>query len=239
VKARPGFTREDWRERIDAAFIRYWASRKENAAWPKITDPQKADQKFAEWRREFAAAKRAFDEAGKQKKNPVAAKIQAAVMKPLDVEGPLTVPPTPSGRDVAFYPLNPELSPIFRDIVFLKYGITFRELIWQIDIEKNDAAHRKLMAVHRDYWRLIRGKHFKDFKLKFSLNHFQILTSGFDFGLDKLTPNELADCLDKICPCSQKHSPEYLKKLRTRIRQACERIAVGGTKGAPNDFDRS
>jgi hypothetical protein len=202
--------------------------RKKNEALPKITDPKKAEQQFHQWFGEFSAASRAFNEAVSRIKNPVAAKIQAAVLKKLDTEGPSKFPPAPQGQGVAFYPENPESSEMFRKIVFLKYGITFRELIWQIDIEKNPAAHRRLMAVQRDYWRLLSGSHFKDFKLKFSMNHFEILTSGFDFGLDKLMPDELADCLDEICPCSQKHSPEYLKKVRTRIRQACERIIEGG-----------
>ena len=44
-----------------------------------------------------------------------------------------------------------------------------------------------------------------------------------NFGLDDLTSDELADCLDEICPCGQKHSPEYLKKVRTQIKRACKR----------------
>ncbi len=78
------------------------------------------------------------------------------------------------------------------------------------------------MAVHRDFWR--GGSGFHNLKLKFSLDHFQIITEGLDFGFDKLTADELADCLDEICPCDQKHSPEYLKKLRTRIKQACDLV---------------
>src|ERR1035441_9374402 len=115
-EARLGFLRGGWRAQVDSAFIRYWSLRKENAALPKITDPKKADQQFAEWFRKLAAAKRAFDQAAKQKKNRVAAKIQAAVVKPLDIEGPLAIPLTPSGRDVVFHPQNPEPSPVFRHI---------------------------------------------------------------------------------------------------------------------------
>jgi hypothetical protein len=103
-------------------------------------------------------------------------------------------------------------------LVFLKHGITFRELIRQIDIDKDPSAHRKLMAVLRIYWRLLSGVEFKDLKLKFELDHFGIITQGVDFGIDKLTPDESAACLDEICPCWQRHSLEYLKKLRTRIK---------------------
>jgi hypothetical protein len=123
------------------------------------------------------------------------------------------------------YPENPESSGIFRILVFLKHGVTFRELIQQIDIDKNPSAHRKFMAVHRIYWRLLSGIEFKDLNLKFELDHFGIIMQGVDFGIDKLTPDELAACLDEICPCGKKkHSLEYLKKLRTRIKQACNRL---------------
>ena len=167
---------------------------------------------FREWFREASAARRAFTERMSRIENPIGPKIQAAVVRKLDTEGPLIVPPAPEGQGLQLYPENPESSDFFRKIVFLKYGTTFRELVWQIDIERNEAAHRKLMAVHRDYWRLLTGSHPKDFKLKFSMDHFDILTCGIDFGLDKLTPDELADCLDEICPCSRKHSSRIPQK---------------------------
>lgn len=119
------------------------------------------------------------------------------------------------------YPQNPESSALFRTLVFLKYGVTFRELICEIATKKDSAAHRKLMSVHRDYWRFLSGVPLQDMKLRFGSDHFHVVTQGFDFGFDRLTPEELADCLDEICPCSQKHSPDYLKKLRARIKHAC------------------
>lgn len=80
------------------------------------------------------------------------------------------------------------------------------------------------MAVHRDYWRFITTAPPTDLKLKFNWEHFDIFTRGFDFGLDKLTSEELADCVDEICPCEQKHSPDYLKKLRARLKKASEQL---------------
>jgi hypothetical protein len=229
-RARPGFVRGSWRDRVDPAFALYWSLRKKNEALPKITDEKKAEQQFRDWRKEFSAASRAFNQAVKRIKEPIGAKIQAAVEKKLDTEGPLVILSVPKGQELTIYPENPESSGFFRKIVFLKYGITFSELVWQIDIEKNDAAHRKLMAVHRDYWRLLSGRSLpRDFKLKFSMDHFDILTSGLDFGLEKLAPEELASCLNEICPCGQKHSDEYIKKLRTRIKRACQRIIEDGS----------
>jgi hypothetical protein len=223
-KARPGFIRPNWRERIDPAFVAYWSAQRKNRALSKIEDQKGFKRKFQEWFEEGAAASRALHEARGRIKNSVAARIQSAILRPLDTEGPVIVPPVPPGQEATFYPQNPESSGVFRQIVFLKYGITFRELVRQLDMDKNPDAQRKLMAVHRDYWRLQSGVHFEDFKLKFGLDHFQLFAQGFDFGIDKLMPDELADCLDEICPCQQRHSPEYLKKLRTRIKQACKWI---------------
>ena len=134
----------------------------------------------------------------------------------------MIVPTSSGGSQTTISALNPEASPSFRLLVFLKHGITFRDLIHQIDILKDQAAHKKLMVVHRYYGRLLFKHGFRELKLRFELD-FQILTQGLDFGLKELTPEELAECLDEICPCGRhKHSSEYLKKLRTRMKKACD-----------------
>jgi hypothetical protein len=225
-KARPGFVRPDWHGRVEPAFVAYWSAMKKNWALSKIEDEKEAERKYDKWFSEMAAASRALFAAKRRIKTPFAAKLQQAVFKPLELDGRTDVQAL-TGREqegVVAYPQNPESSTIFRQLVFLKYGITFRELIHQIDIEKSPGAQRKLTAVHRDFWRLQSGIRFEDLKLKFSYKHYQIVIDGFDFGLNSLTLDELADCLDEICPCGQKHSPEYFKKLRTRIRQACNRF---------------
>jgi hypothetical protein len=227
--ARPGFVRAHWRERVDPAFVAYFSAMKKNRDLPKIKDEKQSEKKFREWFREIAVTSRALDEARRRIENLLAAKIQSAILKPLDIEGdehtgarlPSKVVEEPNN---GIYPQNPESSGIFRTLVFLKYGITFRELIRQIDLDKNPNAHKQLMKVHRDYWRLLSGVQFKDFRLKFGFDHFQIIIQGFDFGLENLAPADLTECLDEICPCGQKHSLEYLKKLRTRIKQACDRL---------------
>ena len=100
--------------------------------------------------------------------------------------------PSHSGEQdrIAIYAQNPESSGVFRKLVFLKNGVTFPELIGQIDIEKRAGAYRRLNAVHRDYSRVLIGAELKD--LKFSWDHFDLLTQGLDFGLETLTPDELA-----------------------------------------------
>jgi hypothetical protein len=48
---------------------------------------------------------------------------------------------------------------------------------------------------------------------------------GFDFGMADLTPEELADCFDAICDCGKEHSPENLRKLRTRILELVKKLS--------------
>jgi hypothetical protein len=193
-----------------------------------VTGEKLQDQKFDERFRRAARASAKFNSALRQIKDSPASKLGAAVMRGLDIEAfeKGQAQPAPNG----VYPQNPESSPIFRQMVFWKYGITFRELVYEIDINKNADAHRRLMAVHRDYWRLLSGVEFKNLKLKFAVEHFAIITQGSDFGLDALTPGELAECLDEICPCHQRHSPEYLKKLRVRIGLAIRRLTAGNLR---------
>ena len=204
------------------AFIAWWLLQKKNLALLKIKNEKERDLKFKEWRKEASAVSRAFNQALSQVKDPVGREIWLRVERGLDTEGPMTVPAVSPGEEGKLYPENPESSLMFRQLIFWKYGITFRELIWQLDINHDPDAHRMLMAVHRDYWRLLTGGRFEDLKLKFS-SHFGIIVQGLDFGVARLTAEELAECLDEICPCGQKHSPEYLKKLRSRIKQACNR----------------
>jgi hypothetical protein len=222
-KARRGFIGGSWRDKVNPVFVDWWSSQKKNRALGKIKDTTEFKRHFYEWKKEAAPLSRAIIEARRQIKESVGGMLLAEIMKGMFTEGPSIGPPVDEGEEGQTYAENPESSPFFRWLVFFKYGITFRELICQIDIEKSPAAHRKLMAVHRDYWKMISGHSHKDLKLRFNWDHFFIITEGLDFGLDQLTPEELCDCLDEICPCAQRHSDQYLKKVRTAIMQACLR----------------
>jgi hypothetical protein len=222
--ARPGFQREGWRARVHPAFVAYWTGQRNNMLLPDPT-AKDWDEKVSKWSKEFEKASRAFEDVKEKIKEPASAKIQSAIFKRLDTESPPVAPSNMSGSISA---ANPESSGVFRKLVFLKYGLTFRELIWRVDIERDEQSYRKLMAVHRDYWKYKsqRGD-FRDLKLKFHWDHFDIITQGFDFGFEHLTHYELADCLDAICPCCQKHSPEYLKKLRKILKDLCGSFLKG------------
>jgi hypothetical protein len=219
AKPRFGFMRADWHQLVDPAFLRYWSDKKKSRRFPGRRRAQEMDK---------ATAK--LD-------SSVWGVLQSAILRPLDIElnakdRPHRISP---GHDEAIeLPENPESSPIFRKLVFLKHGITFRELIWQlsqfdVDKIKSVAAHKKLMSVHRDYWRLQTGGRFGDLKLKFAFDHFDLISSGLDFGLNRLDPYELAECLDEICYCGRaKHSATYVKKLRSRITKEWKRMLDAG-----------
>jgi hypothetical protein len=219
AKPRFGFMRADWHQRVDPAFLRYWSDKKKSGRFPGGQRAQELDK---------AAAK--LD-------SSVWGVLQSAILRPLDIELNSKNEPrrtSPGHGESIDLPENPESSPIFRKLVFLKHGITFRELIWQlsqldVDKVKRVAAHKKLMSVHRDYWRLQSGGRFTDLKLKFSFEHLDLIASGMDFGLDKLDAYELAECLDQICPCGRaKHSSAYAKKLRTWIKKEWKRMRDTG-----------
>jgi hypothetical protein len=79
-------------------------------------------------------------------------------------------------------------------------ALRIHKLTWQIGTLKSPAAHRKLTAVHRDCWKMTSGGH-TDLKLEFNWDHFPTITDFLNFGFDRFTPEELADCFDEICPC--------------------------------------
>jgi hypothetical protein len=227
---------EGWRERVNPAFIRYNRACRANAALVKIKDQQAAKEAFDRQYEEFCAASRGIHEetaklASSQSNRPV-----ADILKPLDGE----VWPWPvAGEPGKGYLTNPEASSFFRTLVFLKYGLTFRELV--TEIERNPKAYRKWIRIHEDYYRLRFGKRsFDDLQLKFNLTHFQVIERGLPFGLRRLNQWELADCFDEICPCgSNQHSAEYLGKLRARIVKALESLGERNTRATTVDTSGS
>jgi len=190
--ARPGFVRGLWREKVNPTFAAWFSSQKKNRDFGKIRDPEESDRKFKDWLKEAAPLSRAMNEARNRVKNSAGAKLLSEISRGLKFHDLSD----PEGRDEGSgMPVNPESSPLFWQLVFMKYGITFRELIRQIEIEKSRVAHRKLIAVHRDYWKVITTGP-ADLKLKYNWDHFSLVIQGLDFGLDLLMPEELAECLD-------------------------------------------
>lgn len=152
------------------------------------------------------------------------------IVRPLDGE----VWPHSGGELGKGYGVNPEASGFFRWLVFLKLELTYRELITLA--EKDPRGHKKLLGVHRDYYRFRwTGGGYRNLRLKFNLDHFELIVQGLDFGMDELNDIGLGYCFDEICPCGSRHSGEFLRKLRTRVKQACDRVIA--LKERPTSFD--
>jgi hypothetical protein len=222
----------DWRMRVNAAFVQYSLAGKANRALGGIQDESKRKEEFQRNFKELAAASHLLHAERQRIGNSEFANVNLEISKPLDGE----VWPWPvNGEAGKAYVTNPESDSFFRTLVFLKYGLTFRELVWEL--EQDPQTYRKWIRVHEDFYRFRWGKaSLDDLKLKFKLTHFQIIVQGLDFGLKELNEWELADCLDEICPCAQKHSAEYLKKLRTRIINACRTLGSRNALSTTSDL---
>jgi hypothetical protein len=214
------FARHKWQGIVNPAFVRYWAAQK------RLRLAGAGDEKQAFLK--ASTASRLFAVERLENKNSIYARVWAEIIRPLDGEA------WPHSGEVGkAYAVNPEASAFFRDLVFLRFGKSFRELITQA--EKDPAAHRMLLRVHRDYYRFRWEGGFENLRLKFNLDHFSLIAQGMDFGLDQLNELELVACLNAICPCDQRHSPEFLKKLRASIKKACERLIRSADK--PTSFE--
>jgi hypothetical protein len=213
-------TRNEWQKRVNPAFIKFWSATKAMHLASRIRDEKEPRAAFHRTFKDLSRASRLLDEERIKIKDPVAAELRKAISAPLDGEGKFE-----AGKPGMAYAINPESESLFRYLVFLKHGVTFRGLI--MEMERNRSAYRKLLQVHQDYYRLLTGQLPLDrLKLKFNWDHFGIILEGLDFGLNQLNEIELAACLDEICPCAEFHSEEYFKKLRTEIRKACKRFVT-------------
>lgn len=221
-RKRKVFVENEWRKLVDPAFAEYWSSMKQMELAGRLKDHSGSKTAFRRAFQRLSLASRSFDVRQSKVKSPIAVRAMMRINALLDGEGKVASVPG------MVYAVNPESSGVFRQLVFLKYGITFRDLV--VEIETNPKAYKQLIAVHRDYYRMISSEvSLNRLKLKFNSKHFSIILQGLDFGFKDLTEFQLADCLDEICPCGKSHSAEYSKKLRTRIETRC-RIMISSTK---------
>lgn len=191
---------------------------KENAQLVKVMDPEEQKKSFRRNFHEMSVASREVAREREKLKDQVSPKVWKAINARLDGDSEPSAPQPGKG-----YVTNPEDEGLFRQLVFLKHGVTYRQLM--VELEKRPTTYRKLLLVHEDYQRLRTGKaSLRDLKLKFQFYHFQIIIDGLDFGLATLNEFEFAECFDHICPCRQKHSVEYMKKLRIRVKRAIHQV---------------
>jgi hypothetical protein len=212
--------RKEWKKRVNPAFAKYWAAYKAIHLASGIANEGEKEVAFHQAFEDFRVAGYLLNEERLKIRDPIGAQLSKAISAPLDGEGKFEDTTTGMG-----YAINPESTSLFRRLVFLKHGITFRNLV--MEIQTNRSAFRKLSHVHRDYHRFLSGQvPLLGLKLKFHWYHFDIILGGLDFGLSRLNPTELAAFLNAICPCAKAHSEEYSKKLRTKIQKMCKTIAT-------------
>jgi len=109
-----------------------------------------------------------------------------------------------------------------------RYGKTFKQLL---DEDRNGLrqSSMRVVAVNRDYQRWRYGELDPE-KMKFKPDreHQVMLLYGLIFGMESLSPEELADCFDELCPCAKTHFPDNLRKLRSRVTQFLDANASRG-----------
>jgi hypothetical protein len=218
AKKKKYFVRNDWEKRVNPALARKWSADRSLRQVGQISNEQEQRAAFKRAFKEASVVSQLFAVEQSKLIDPVAPRVWGKILGPLEGEGKF------QGLEPArAYATNPEATGFFRMLVFLKHGLTFRKLI--LDIEKNHSEYLKLIKVHRDYYRMLTGKKpLGGLRLKFSYDHFALMVEGLDFGLRRLNEFELAVCLDEICPCAQRHSIGYLKKLRALIKRSCEMV---------------
>jgi len=92
-------------------------------------------------------------------------------------------------------------------------------------------ATQRVLRTANDLERLRCGK--KIYPFKGDLEHSCMFRNLWGFGLEKLTPEELADLFDLYCPCGcEGHDPDSLKKQRNRFRDLLEEVLT--RKGTTN-----
>src|SRR5215472_15512428 len=90
----------------------------------------------------------------------------------------------------------------------------------KVDLEKRAAkdykASRRLLRTAGDCEALRCNRKIQPFKGE--LEHRNVFETLWGFGLESLTPEELAFFYDEYCPCAKVHDPDALKKSRNRVR---------------------
>ena len=199
-----------WREKVHPFFSDMMHEYKQMERLGKSSseeDRLKAQQwargSHEEWRRRAREVGEEFRRTGKVQRNIAAKILDLDLVEDSEVKEP---------ADDQF---------MLSWLSWFKYGKTWR----QLQHERNGGswkASQQVLAVIRDFEKWKFGKIDPNgLQFKIDRTHFTLMAFGLDFGLDDLTPDELADCFDWLCSCEkQEHDPENLRKLRDRIFQS-------------------
>jgi hypothetical protein len=125
---------------------------------------------------------------------------------------------------------------IYHWLCWFRYGKTVKELM----AEYRNGSFKAAKQFHQlnlefDKWRFGRVDPNK-IRFKTDLDHFDLVVAGLDMGIEDLTPIELAECFDALCPCGKPHFPENLAKLRKRVLD--EFPLEGGSLDATEESER-
>jgi hypothetical protein len=151
----------------------------------------------------------------KVRKRHAEAQFDPTMADPLDIiladVGPSSWPPSQREMDQGF--------------LENLYWKRFNEPLW-IALQKEAAgdldALRRVHRITEDYERVRFGK--GPIKAaKGDPDHAALFEIGLDLGLSALTPEELADCFDAVCPCGKIHDADALKKQRSRKQKAIQK----------------
>lgn len=104
--------------------------------------------------------------------------------------------------------------------------------VWRKECRPRDAARNKVQRVRDDFWRAVHARQSVE-PFKGNPDHCELLELGLNLGLKALTAEELADCLDEVCPCGESHDADALKKLRTRLCERLDAAHVGNLRTIP------
>ncbi|MBZ5643908.1 MAG: hypothetical protein LAO19_14195 [Acidobacteriia bacterium] len=118
---------------------------------------------------------------------------------------------------------------MFHWLCWFRYGKTAEQLVREYDSGSLKAAKQvHKLSMEYDQWRFGQLDP-NNLKFKTDVDHFDLMTSGLDLGLENLTALELSSCFDELCPCSGPHVQENLVKLRARILKAFPPLSEGSS----------
>lgn len=176
--------------------ITAWKALGPNPSWDRVAPiDEKHREKLEEFRKKYADVR-----------------LGSSAFDLIYVDGPTGWPPSQRDKDQGFL-----------ENLYWKH---YKEPLWIAlqKVQQGDVnAYRRVMRIGEYYQR----RRFSQGPMKPAKgdpDHSDLLEMGLDMGLDKLSPEELADFFDTFCPCGKIHDPDALKKQRLRTRKALRAI---------------
>src|SRR6516165_5893764 len=115
------FGRMDWRGRVNPVFVRKWSADKSLRQVHLISDQEQQRVEFQRAFEEQRVVSHLMRDEQSKLTSSIASRVWGRILEPLEGE---TAFQTPESERA--YALNPEASNMFRILVFLKHGVTFR-----------------------------------------------------------------------------------------------------------------